>query len=68
MAASLAFGLLFTTVLVLVLVPTIYELYARAVGIGGQTPETPEPTLTTETPVLAHVAELEKDQLEMLST
>ena len=33
MAASLAFGLMASTVLVLVTVPTLYSLYGRLVGI-----------------------------------
>jgi multidrug efflux pump subunit AcrB len=69
MAASLAFGLLFTTVLVLVLVPTVYEIYARAVGVGTQPPEVPdEPPLPTEKPVLARVAEHDEDELGILSS
>ncbi|MGV2338027.1 MAG UNVERIFIED_CONTAM: efflux RND transporter permease subunit [Planctomycetaceae bacterium] len=37
MAASLCFGLMTSTVLVLVLVPTFYLIYARMVGIRGAT-------------------------------
>jgi multidrug efflux pump subunit AcrB len=35
MAASLCFGLMTSTVLVLVLVPTFYLIYARIFGIRG---------------------------------
>ncbi len=35
MATSLSFGLMFTTVLVLLLVPSFYAIYARVVGLDG---------------------------------
>jgi HAE1 family hydrophobic/amphiphilic exporter-1 len=35
MAVSLCFGLALTTVLVLLLIPTLYLLCARALGVGG---------------------------------
>ncbi|MEY3173145.1 MAG: Multidrug transporter MdtC [Planctomycetota bacterium] len=41
MAASLCFGLMTSTVLVLVLVPTFYLIYARTFGIRGAGPTTP---------------------------
>jgi multidrug efflux pump subunit AcrB len=42
MAASLCFGLMTSTVLVLVLVPTFYLIYARTVGIRGATTSEPQ--------------------------
>lgn len=42
MAASLCFGLMTSTVLVLVLVPTFYLIYARTVGIRGATTSAPQ--------------------------
>ena len=51
MAASLAFGLLFTTLLVLILVPSFYSIYAKFAGVGEQTvdrPTTDQPSTTSE--------------------
>jgi HAE1 family hydrophobic/amphiphilic exporter-1 len=38
MAASLCFGLMTSTVLVLILVPTFYNLYARIFGVSVDEP------------------------------
>ena len=49
MAASLAFGLLFTTLLVLILVPSFYSIYAKFVGVGKQTVDGPTTDRTPTT-------------------
>ena len=52
MATSLAFGLMLATVLVLVLVPVFYLLYAKAFGIRGidETQEAAEPATVANQP------------------
>jgi hypothetical protein len=49
MAASLCFGLMTSTVLVLVLVPTFYLIYARTFGV---TVDEKSPEASGATPVL----------------
>jgi multidrug efflux pump subunit AcrB len=50
MATSLAFGLIFATALILILVPTFYSIYARLIGLGTSAPD--EPTeISTRPPV-----------------
>jgi HAE1 family hydrophobic/amphiphilic exporter-1 len=52
MAVSLAFGLMFATVLVLVMVPTLYMLYVRVTAVGPieTEPEAPPPWTDVERP------------------
>jgi multidrug efflux pump subunit AcrB len=65
MATSLAFGLLFTTVLVLFLVPTFYYLYARLMGIGADAVQ--KHPASVPPPVPHRHLELEEDELKVVS-
>jgi multidrug efflux pump subunit AcrB len=64
MATSLAFGLLFTTLLVLILVPTFYLIYARIIGVGVDTHEEADPL---PPPLPSLPLDADKDDLEVLS-
>jgi hypothetical protein len=65
MAASLAFGLLFTTLLVLILVPSFYSIYARLAGIGREAEEEPAAGPPS---IPAKLVEAEEDEVEVLSS
>jgi hypothetical protein len=70
MAASLAFGLLFATVVVLVMVPTVYQFYARVVGVGVEPLQAYEiseapPELPAAKPI---DLDLDQDEVEVLSS
>lgn len=65
MAASLAFGLLFATLIILVLVPTVYLLYTRLVTTrpGMNLIETPPPTLAPISPLPARALDPQSGSL-----
>jgi multidrug efflux pump subunit AcrB len=65
MAASLAFGLLFTTLLVLILVPSFYLIYARLTATGV---ETAEQRAAAPPAVSSRRVEIDKDEVEILSS
>jgi multidrug efflux pump subunit AcrB len=65
MAASLAFGLLFTTLLVLILVPSFFSIYARLAGVGE---EEEDRQTAGPSPVPARLVEADKDEVEVLSS
>jgi len=66
MATSLAFGLLFTTLLMLTLVPTFYLIYARVTGTGVQHAEAVVASELPPPPARPGAIELDEDELEVL--